>query len=288
MNGPTADDVMEIAKNADLHPLVAEELLRPTFRPKVEVYDSYLYLILHFPRYDARDSSYGDEIDFIVGKDIFITTQYARIPVLERFLRECETDKRKSKQYLASTGELLYHLLSELFADSFHELEKMDKTISGMETLIFQERNQDYVEKISLLRREILDFRRAFHPQQSVLVSLESEGKSFFGNNMQPYLSRIIGDYLRVWHILENHKETAEALHETNESLLSLRTAEITKNLTIMAFIMFPLTLLANLFGMNTTMLPLVGRENDFWMIVGIMCIGVAGMFFFFKWKKWL
>lgn len=290
LNKPTADDVMEIAKNRNLHPRVADELLHPTFRPKVEQYNTYLYLILHFPKYDARDSSHGYEIDFIIGKNFIITAQYTNMAVLENFVSACETDKRKAKQYLTSTGELLYFLLSHLFADSLAELEKMDKQISVMETKIFHDRSNEYayVEEISLIRREILDFRRTIHPQQSVLRSLEEEGKLFFGKEMHVYFSRIIGDYLRVWHILENHKETVEALHETNESLLSIHTAEITKNLTIMAFIMFPLTLLANLFGMNTAMLPLVGRENDFWIIVGIMCIGVVGMFVFFKWKKWL
>ena len=285
---PSANDVMEVAKNCDLHPLVAEELLRPTFRPKVEVYDSYLYLILHFPQFDARDSSHGTEIDFIIGKDFFITTQYARLPVLEQFISECETDKRKSKQYLSSTGELLYHLLSAFFEHSFEELEKMDKIISAMENVIFKDRTRDYVEDISLLRREILDFRRAIHPQESVLRSLEEEGKTFFGKPMRPYVSRVTGDYFRIWHTLENHKETIEALHQTNESLLSLRTGEITKNLTIMAFIALPLTLVANIFGMNMSSLPIVGNPYDFWIIFGIMLIGIAGMFMFFKWKKWI
>ena len=285
---PTADDVMEIAKNCDLHPLVADELLRPTFRPKVEIYDSYIYFILHFPQFDSRDSSYGAEIDFIVGKNFFITTQYTHMPVLEQFIAKCEADKRKAKQYLSSTGELLYYLLSGLFAHSFQELEKMDKIISAMENIIFKERNHDYVEDISLLRREILDFRRAIHPQQSILQSLEKEGQVFFGKQMQPYLNRIIGDYLRVWHILENHKETVEALHETNESLLSLRTAEITKNLTIMAFITFPLTLIASLFGMNTEVLPIAGAPHDFWIILAVMAVGIVGMFVFFRWKKWI
>ena len=285
---PSIDDVMEIAKNCDLHPLVAEEFLRPTFHPKVEVYDTYLYLILHFPRFDARDSSHGAEIDFIIGTDFFITTQYTRVPALEQFISACQTDKRKSKQYLTSTGELLYYLLSHLFTDSFHELEKMDKIISALENIIFKERNNDYVEDISLLRRKILDFRRTIYPQQSVLQSLEDEGKAFFGKHMRPYVSRIFGDYLRIWHILENHKETVEALHETNESLLSLRTAQITKNLTIMAFITLPLTLVANIFGMNVSSFPIGGGSYDFWIIIGIMFAGIMGMFTFFKWKKWI
>lgn len=288
LNKPTEEDILEIAKNRDLHPLVADELMHPTFRPKVEHHDKHLYLILHFPKYDARDSNHGNEIDFVIGKDFFLTTQYAPIPALEEFIRACETDKRKAKQYLQNTGELLYYLLSHLFTDALYELEKMDTKISAMEIKIFQEQNREFVEEISLLRREILDFRRIVYPQESILNSLEQEGKTFFGKEMRLYLSRIIGDYLRVWHILENHKETIEALHETNESLLSMRTAQITKNLTIMAFIALPLTLLANLFGMNVSSFPIVGNPYDFWIIISIMLAGIVGMFIFFKWKKWI
>lgn len=285
---PSADDIFEIAKNYDLHPLVADELARPTFRPKVEQYDSHLYLVLHFPKYDAEDSNHGAEIDFIVGKNFFITTQYTDMPAFEDFLRMCESDKRKAKQFMDTTGELLYHLLSHLFINALRELEIMDASIAAMKTFVFRIPNRKFVEDISLLRREVLDFRRTIQPQQSVLQSLEEEGKKFFGKEMRLYLSRIIGDYFRVWHILENHKETIEALHETNESLISLRTAEITKNLTIMAFVTFPLTLLASLFGMNAISVPIVGRPYDFWIIIGIMIAGVIGMFAYFRYKKWL
>jgi len=83
LSRPSEEDILELAQNKDLHPLVADELVHPTFRPKVEHHDSHLYLILHVPKFDARDSSHGAEIDIVIGKDFFITTQYARVPALE-------------------------------------------------------------------------------------------------------------------------------------------------------------------------------------------------------------
>ena len=77
-------------------------------------------------------------------------------------------------------------------------------------------------------------------------------------------------------------------MHHTNTSLLSTRTTEITKNLTIMAFITFPLTLLANIFGMNTENNPIIGSPYDFWIIVAMMVAGIISMFEFFRYKKWL
>ncbi|PJE64127.1 MAG: hypothetical protein COU90_04630 [Candidatus Ryanbacteria bacterium CG10_big_fil_rev_8_21_14_0_10_43_42] len=286
---PKEEDLVTFAQKHDIHPLLADELTHPTFRPKVEQYDNFLYLILHFPVYNDHDSNHGKEIDFLIGKDFLITTQYHVIPALEEFIETVTNNKRIAKQYLAGApGELLYHLLSYLFTNALTELETMDKKITRMESRIFKEPSQDLIEDISILRREILDFRRTMQPQESILASFEKEGILFFGNDMRPYITRIVSDYVRVWHILENHKETIEALHETNASLISMRTAEITKNLTIMAFITFPLTLLASLFGMNTKTFPIVGLPHDFWIIIGIMFAGIVTMYFFFRHRGWI
>ena len=60
------------------------------------------------------------------------------------------------------------------------------------------------------------------------------------------------------------------------------------KVLTMFAVVVFPLTLLAAIFGMNTKYLPIVGTEHDFWIILTIMIIGTIFMLILFKRKRWL
>ena len=79
-----------------------------------------------------------------------------------------------------------------------------------------------------------------------------------------------------------------EALQDSNESLISMRTAEITKNLTIIAFVTLPLSLLANIFSMNTHNIPIIGAQYDFWIIIAIMLLAVIGLFVYFKSKRWI
>lgn len=286
---PTEDELITLAQEYSIHPLVANELRRPTFRPKVENYDDYLYMILHFPVYNAEDSSRGNEIDFIIGQNFLITTRYESIPALEHVLDSCQTEKNINKQYLSgNAGTLLYYLLSDLFTSALKGVEIIDNNIAQMEEVILRERHRELIERISVLRREILDFRRIIQPQEEVLQSLVEHGKKFFGRDIAPYFNNIVGDYLRIRHILENHKETIEALHQTNEALISIRTTEITKNLTLMAFITLPLTVLASIFGMNAEHAPIVGRQWDFWIIIAVMVVGVISMIMYFRYKKWL
>ena len=144
------------------------------------------------------------------------------------------------------------------------------------------------VRFISLVRREMIDFLRGFDAHEDVLMVLESAGEALFGKKFSPYLSGITGEREKLGRLIENNRELIEAVQQTNDSLLTTRMSTITKNLTIMAFVTFPLMLFSSLFGMNTRFLPIVGHAYDFWIIVGIMVFGTIGMFFFFKFKRWL
>ena len=88
--------------------------------------------------------------------------------------------------------------------------------------------------------------------------------------------------------ILEGQKETLLDLRITNDSLLTTKTNEIMKILTIVAFITFPLTLIAGIFGMNAKYMPFVVHDKDFFIILGLMVVTVFIMFAYFKFKKWM
>jgi len=77
-------------------------------------------------------------------------------------------------------------------------------------------------------------------------------------------------------------------LRETNNTLLSTKQNEVMKIFTILAFVTFPLSLFASIYGMNTKYIPLVGMKNDFWIVIGMMAFATILMFIYFKYKKWI
>ena len=92
-----------------------------------------------------------------------------------------------------------------------------------------------------------------------------------------------------IWENLENYKEIVEILNNTNESLYNDQISNIMKTLTIFSVIVFPLTLLAAIFGMNTTNgMPFVDSPHGFWVIIVMMIFGSLGMLYIFEKKKWL
>lgn len=291
IKNPSKKDLDYLRKSINLHPVTLIELLSPTLRPKVEHYDDYLYMVVHFPFYNFRKQKTESlEIDFLITKNSLITIRYEELPPFKEFWGRCQIDKMaREHSFGENAAFLIYCILENLYSFSLQQLDHISKKINKIEDEMFQEKGSEkVVERISLVRREVLDFRKTIKPQKTILDSLKIRGIEFFGRTMKPYFMDIIGDYMRVWNSLENHKETIEALRETNDSLVSNRTNRIMRFLTMFAVVVFPLTLLAAIFGMNTRYLPIVGHKYDFWIIFGIMIVGTVFMLALFKKKKWL
>ncbi|MDP3726110.1 MAG: CorA family divalent cation transporter, partial [bacterium] len=185
-------------------------------------------------------------------------------------------------------GFLFFHLIKELYENLILELEYVQHELDKIEQNIFSGQEHMMVPQISTINRKLLHFKKAINQHKQVLESLERAMENFFGKDFSYYLHAIIGEYYKVSALLDVNKDTLKELKSTNDSLLTTKTNDIMKTLTIMAFITLPLTFFSQLFGMNTTYLPLVGKENDFWIIIGIMILSTVFFFVFFKHKNWL
>jgi len=139
-----------------------------------------------------------------------------------------------------------------------------------------------------MIKRDIIGFQRIIKPQELVLINLAKKSEKFFKEEMHPYFNALINVFNRITNIVNTSEETIAILDSSNQSLLTTKTNDIIRVLTIFSVIVFPLTLLAGMFGMNTAYSPFVGSPYDFWIIVTLMIIGAIVMLGIFKAKKWL
>ena len=293
IKNPRDKDVDYLAKKFPfIHKTVLEELIPPGHRAKVERHKDYMFLILYYPIFNpAHKTTQSREVDIIVTKDHIITSHYKTLIPLKKLLDQVNLYSEKKEEYLSNgAGVLLHHLIIGMLDSAFNKLDIVEKNIDDIENAIFDGKEKEMVQGISLTKRDILNFRRILAPQHAVLESLSSEGIEFFGKDIAPYMEDILGYYSRVWNLIEDQRETIQALSETNDSLLNAKINEIIKVLTLFSVIVFPLTLLSGIWGMNTDYLPLVALPApwDFLAVMGIMILLTAGMLLFFKKKKWL
>lgn len=291
VEGPTRDEVMHLMEDYSLPELVGEELLSLTVRGKVDLYQNFIYLVLHFPVLGrSKDGSrYEQEIDFIVGKEFLITVHYEPIDPLHEFSRVFEIKSILDKHPMGDhAGYLLFYITKELYKYAGEGLIEIDDDLKDIEKNIFSGNEQKMVKVISHTNRKLLDFKQAIRFHEHVLTSFESAGVNLFGEKFRHHLESITGEYRRVASMMESHKEILDDLKDTNDSLLTSKTNLIMKNLTLMSFVVFPLTLIAAVFGMNTKHLPIVGLQDDFWIVIILMAISTLLMLFYFRNKKWL
>ncbi len=290
VQSPTTEEVRSIMEEFSIHPLAADELLTPTIRPKVDLYPDFIYLILHFPTISHKhDGGHDQEIDFIVGKNFLITTHYDLIDPLHEFSKVFEVNSILEKSNIGDhAGFILFYIMKELYKMLDKELDHIKNDFSDIETKIFSGKERDMVSAISHLNRDLLNFKQTIRPHKEVLESFELAGTKFFGQDFSYYLRTITGEFYKVSSMLDGHRETLLELRGTNDSLLTAKTTEIMKTIAIISFVTFPLSLVATIFGMNTSYLPFVGASGDFWIVMSIMTTITLFIFIYFKHKKWM
>jgi magnesium transporter len=286
---PNADDVLAIQKEYNLHPLIVEEFSTPTLRPKATQYDDCLFLSIHIPLFDTENkTTYPGEVDVVICDNTLITSHDCDIYQLKSFFNELKNSQDKKDRYMSqSPGALLRHIIEMLLESCFPKLDHISQKLDHIETEIFAGHEKEMVFEISLVKRDILNFRRTMKPQKSVFESLAQKDFKWIEPELKPYYQDLIGTNIRIWNNLESTKETIESLEETNNSLLSNKLDMTMKVLTIFSAVLLPLTVYSNILAMSAN-IPFGDNPYGFWIHMSIMlCIGIITITLF-KIKKWL
>jgi magnesium transporter len=271
------------------HPLAIEDVASRNQRPKLDAYDDYLFIVLHFPVFDkSQDRLLTAEVDLFVGPDFLITLPDQVLPPLAAmFERYRERDEVRESVFSKGTGYLLYKIVDTCVDASFPMLRKMGAKLDQLEDDIFEGRSDQIVRDISNVKQEIINFRRVVRPMRAVLRDLERTKQRYLAEDLDIYFDDITDAAERIWDVLENYKEVAEALEDSNESVLSHRLNASLRVLTAFSVAMLPLTLLASIFGMNV---DFPGDESlgEFWVIIGIMAVTLTSVLLFFRRRGFL
>ncbi len=290
LDSPTPDEIRAVADEYRLNPLVVHELSAPTLKPKVDLYDSFIYLILHFPRLRRGSRGADDqEIDFIVGRKFLITVRYGASEPLHLFAKLFEASAILNKESMGEhAGFILCRLLGKLYEALQNELLTVKGSLRQIEEKIFRGEEREMVIALSRLSRDLLDFKQALSLHRDVLESFEAAGRKLFGDDFVFHLRTLIGDYYRVEHAVESSAAFLSELRETNNSLLSAKQNEIMKTLTILAFLALPATTVLSLFQIESASRPIVGGRFDFWILLLIVGGIAFSLYSFFKHRRWL
>jgi magnesium transporter len=287
---PRAVDQAWLEERFEFHPLDYEDVFSRNQRPKVDEYDDYLFIVLHFPRYDKKVSRLNAaELDLFVGPDYLITIQNEPLQAVQYlFDRVRSNEELREEIFSKGPGFLLYRIVDDSVDASFPMLRKMGNKLERIEEEIFEgEQSAEVVRDISNVKQEIINFRKIVRPQRSAFRDLERTKARYIAEDLDIYFDDINDASERVWDMLENYKEVVEGLESTNESAIAHRTNETFRVLTAISVIVLPLTLVASIWGMNVHV-PGEQSHTAFIVIMVFMVVLLGGMIAYFRRRGWL
>jgi magnesium transporter len=291
IENPTKRDINFLKKQFNFHPLLLEEFTSPSQRPRAEEFENCLYVVMHIPLFDReKRTTISGEMDVVITRDHLITIHPHEHLPLKGIIKQFKTDAEfKNKAMSRSSGYLLYVLLENLLASCFPKLDHISENLEAIEREIFDGNEKSMVKEISIVKRDILSFRRTLKPQRGILESLTQKNYLLLEKELKNYFQDLIGTNIRVWNALENVQDVIDSLEETNNSLLSYKINEAMRFLTAISLVTFTLSVTVGIFSMAPFENFAVAKDPlTFWIILIFMGLLTCSFLVFFRKKRWL
>ncbi|MFC1950764.1 magnesium transporter CorA family protein, partial [Chloroflexota bacterium] len=175
IDGPTEQETEYLAQNYHFHPLDLDDCLSRIQRPKIDEYKKYLFLVFHFPVFNKETLvTTPSQLTVFISENYLITLHKGELKPLVKLFRECQIDEESQQEYFSQgSGYLLYRIIDRLIDYCLPILNKVGDSIEDVEDGIFSDKIRDTVKEISMIRRDIISFRRIIWPMRAVLGSLE-------------------------------------------------------------------------------------------------------------------
>ncbi|WP_430468523.1 magnesium/cobalt transporter CorA [Winogradskyella ouciana] len=281
------DKIEDIGKQYDLHPLVLEDIVNTTQRPKIDEYEDYLFVVLKMLYYDANEEIVIEQVSFVLGKNYVLTFQEAEGDVfgtIRERLRYANGRIRGLK-----SDYLLYALIDAVVDNYFSIIETLGNKIEDLETELFTGHAREDVNiEVQQLKREILKVRRAIFPLREIINRIEKGDHPLIYKRTITYYRDIYDHLIQVSENIDIYREMIWSLMDMYMTTISNKMNEVMKVLTIMSSIFIPLSFLAGLYGMNFEYIPELKYRYGYFVLLGVMFTIFIGLLIYFKRKNWL
>ncbi len=279
--------IHEIGEKFNIHPLVLEDIANTTQRPKIEEYDNYLFVIVKMAYFKEETKEIVfEQVSIIIGKDYLISLQEKEGDILEGLRERIRNSKGKIRKL--GSDYLLYGIIDAIVDHYFSVLEYIGEEIENMEGGLMKSANQELLNKIYVLKQELVFLRKSIWPMREVISILQRAEHELINQDTSIYLRDVYDHTIQVVETVETFRDMTSGMLDLYLSTVSNKMNEVMKVLTIFAAIFIPLTFIAGVYGMNFEFMPELKLRIAYpiwWVAVIILTVG---MIIYFKKKKWM
>ncbi|MBL0387229.1 magnesium/cobalt transporter CorA [Tumebacillus sp. ITR2] len=282
----TAEELKYIGNTFDFHPLAIEDCLHDSPRSKVDKYDDYYFFVFHALRYDEEREIEitTEELNIFLGKNYIVTIH--KKP-LQSIGRVAAASLRTSQFMSRGPDYLLYAMVDGITDEYFPIMERLSSRIDELEDEMYVEPAQEITEEFLALKRNIVLVRRVIQPQKRIFANVNGRYSFEISEDNIPYYIDLVDHLERLADTVESQRDLISGALETYYSLVTARTNDTMRVLTVISTLMLPLTFITGFFGMNV---PLPFHES-WWSTIaitlGLVAISYWMMKTFLK-RKWI
>lgn len=290
LENPGQEEMEYLMENFPFHHLNLEDYQTKTQSPKLDLYRHYTLFVLDFPYISPQGNQIlVSEVDFFLGDDYLVVLHEDKLPFLSEIFKRCQSNKKTLQRFLGKGPVFLFYRLTDILVDSsFSLLDKISSTTEQIDRDILRRSGKNIVGSISLQRRNIVIFQTIVKPAIPLFDRLSKGEFDRLNGEMQDYWRNLYDHWKKIWERLEDSRELIEGLSVSNESVLTYRTNEIVRFLTIITAIAFPFVIINNLYSMNIVGLPFAQHHFIVPILFGIILLSGLGIMAYFYYKRWL
>lgn len=285
---PTVDDDNILSSVFRFHPLTVEDARETRNQPKVEAFPDYLFFIVHGVKIETNSHNFvTKELDGYLGKNYVVTYHHENFRSIDKVKRQV-----RSSPYVCGRGAdyLLHQILDELVDLYVPVVDDFDTALNEIEERIFHSKraNNATLEEILNVKRSVNRLRRISTKQLAVLYRLSHGEFDQISEAHLPFFRDVYDHLMRVVDLAESYRDLIGGLLDIQFSVVSNRTNEVMKVLTIFSAIMLPLSVIAGIYGMNFDYMPELHTENGFYVTLLVMALITVGLLLYFWKKGWI
>jgi magnesium transporter len=276
-----------IAGHFDFHPLVLEDVLNTSQRPKVEDYGDYFFVTMRMLSFDAEKRMVlAEQVSLIVGDHYVFSfgEQPGDVfePVRERLRQGKGRIRSRGPDYLA------YALIDTVVDNYFRILEEIGDEVDALEEIVLRDPSLPVMHSIHHLKREVLLLRRSVWPLREATSTLYRGDVELVSEETRVYFSDVHDHATRVMETVESLRDLISSAMDLHMSAMSNRMNEIMKVLTIISTIFIPLSFFAGVYGMNFVYMPELRVRWAYPAVLAFMLGLTLTMLWYFRRKGWI
>ncbi len=293
LHAPTGAEVTEVAQELNLPELAVEDAVIAHQRPKLDIYDDVVFVVLRPVRYaDHLESVTVDEIAMFIAPNFVVTVRHGPADLLRQVREELTAGSP-----LASLGPaaVLYRV-ADLVVDE-HEavISELDVDVDEIEEQVFGPDDDDHSQRIYRLREEVAQFRRAVLPTVRPLEALVEGRVPNVNPELAEYFRDVLDHVLRASESLEVIAHSLSAVLEANTARVTMaqtrvglqQNADMRKISAWAAMALVP-TMIAGIYGMNFTHMPELNWQYGYPLVISVMVVACVALYRNFRRKGWL